>query len=111
MQRWGVTTQTNGKSKSEKFPPPHQDGAVGHPLEDQSKKSSVFGAKPETTLGLSRSLKSGEGPSVRKISNKDGSRGSSSSRKYIWGLKPPPALGLSMDLLFRSRSEVFGIRR
>ena len=106
-----MVPQTHGKSKSEKFPPPHQDGAVGHPVEDhQSTKSSVFGAKPEASFGSSRSLKAGEGTAMRKVSNKEGTRGSS-SRKYIWGLKPPPALGLSMDLLFRSRSEVFGNRR
>ncbi|CAN7066097.1 hypothetical protein IGI04_039916 [Brassica rapa subsp. trilocularis] len=111
LDRCRVVPQTHGKSKSEKFPPPHQDGAVGHPVEDhQSTKSSVFGAKPEASFGSSRSLKAGEGTSMRKVSNKEGTRGSS-SRKYIWGLKPPPALGLSMDLLFRSRSEVFGNRR
>lgn len=27
-----MITHTNAKSKSEKFPPPHQDGALGHPL-------------------------------------------------------------------------------
>ncbi|KAH0932408.1 hypothetical protein HID58_009525 [Brassica napus] len=112
LDRCRMLPQTNGKSKSEKFPPPHQDGAVGHhPVEEdhhQSKKNSVFSAKHEASFGSSRSLKVGEGTSMRKISNKDGS---SSSRKYIWGLKPPPALGLSMDLLFRSRSEVFGVRR
>ncbi|XP_013628614.1 PREDICTED: probable serine/threonine-protein kinase At1g54610 [Brassica oleracea var. oleracea] len=113
LDRCRVLPHTNGKSKSEKFPPPHQDGAVGqHPVEEdhhQSKKSSVFSATHEASFGSSRSLKVGEGTSsMRKISNKDGS---SSSRKYIWGLKPPPALGLSMDLLFRSRSEVFGVRR
>ncbi|CAH8383795.1 unnamed protein product [Eruca vesicaria subsp. sativa] len=114
LDRCRVVPQTHGKSKSEKFPPPHQDGAVGHPVEEdhhQPKKNSVFGAKHEASFGSSRSLKAGEGTSMRKISNKDGSRGTSSSRKYIWGLKPPPALGLSMDLLFRTRSEVFGIRR
>uniref|UniRef100_A0A1J3GK56 Putative serine/threonine-protein kinase n=1 Tax=Noccaea caerulescens TaxID=107243 RepID=A0A1J3GK56_NOCCA len=109
LDRWKVAPQTHGRSKSEKFPPPHQDGALGnHPVEDLSKKGSVFGAKAETSYGLSRSFKAGEGTSMRKISKKDGS---SSSRKYIWGLKPPPALGLSMDLLFKSRSEVFGVRR
>ncbi|KAG2296859.1 hypothetical protein Bca52824_043528 [Brassica carinata] len=113
LDRCRVLPHTNGKSKSEKFPPPHQDGAVGqHPVEEdhhQSKKSSVFSATHEASFGSSRSLKVGEGTSsMRKISNKDGS---SSSRKYIWGLKPPPVLGLSMDLLFRSRSEVFGVRR
>ncbi|KAL0710427.1 hypothetical protein Bca4012_017405 [Brassica carinata] len=115
LDRCRVVPQTHGKSKSEKFPPPHQDGAVGHPVEEdyhQSNKNSVLGAKNEASFGPSRSLKAEEGTSMRKISTKDGSRGSSSSsRKYIWGLKPPPALGLSMDLLFRSRSEVFGVRR
>ncbi|KAJ0261837.1 Protein kinase superfamily protein [Hirschfeldia incana] len=111
LDRCRVFPQTHGKSRSEKFPPPHQDGAVGHPVEEdhhQSKKNLVFGEKHEASFGSSRSLKAGDGTSMRKISNKDGS---SSSRKYIWGLKPPPALGLSMDLLFRSRTEVFGVRR
>ncbi|KAJ4907443.1 Protein kinase superfamily protein [Raphanus sativus] len=111
LDRCRVLPQTHGKIRSEKFPPPHQDGAVGHPVEEdhhQPKKNSVFGEKHEASFGSSRSLKVGEGTSMRKISNKEGS---SSSRKYIWGLKPPPALGLSMDLLFRSRSEVFGVRR
>lgn len=27
-----MITHANAKSKSEKFPPPHQDGALGHPL-------------------------------------------------------------------------------
>ncbi|KAF8109214.1 hypothetical protein N665_0100s0003 [Sinapis alba] len=109
LDRWRVVAQTYGTSKSEKFPPPHQDGALGHPVEeDQSNKSSVFGA----SFGSSRTLKSGEGTSMRNFSNKERPRGSSSSsRKNTWGLKPPPALGLSMDLLFKSRSEVFGIRR
>ncbi|KAL3374199.1 hypothetical protein AABB24_005919 [Solanum stoloniferum] len=32
LDRWRMMTQANAKSKSEKFPPPHQDGAVGYPL-------------------------------------------------------------------------------
>ncbi|KAL0877209.1 hypothetical protein Bca101_026914 [Brassica carinata] len=113
LDRWRMVPQTHGRSKSEKFPPPHQDGALGNPVEeDQSNKSSVFGA----SFGSSRSLKAGEGTSMRNSSNREGPRGSSSSsssssRKNIWGLKPPPALGLSMDLLFKSRTEAFGIRR
>lgn len=31
-QRRRLITHANAKSKSEKFPPPHQDGAVGYPL-------------------------------------------------------------------------------
>lgn len=32
MQRRRLITHANAKSKSEKFPPPHQDGALGYPL-------------------------------------------------------------------------------
>lgn len=31
-QRWRLITHANAKSKSEKFPPPHQDGALGFPM-------------------------------------------------------------------------------
>ncbi|KAK9136985.1 hypothetical protein Sjap_007579 [Stephania japonica] len=31
-QKWRLITHANAKSKSEKFPPPHQDGALGFPL-------------------------------------------------------------------------------
>lgn len=31
-QRRRLITHANAKSKSEKFPPPHQDGAVGFPM-------------------------------------------------------------------------------
>lgn len=31
-QRRRLVTQANAKSKSEKFPPPHQDGQLGFPL-------------------------------------------------------------------------------
>ncbi|XP_010555575.1 PREDICTED: probable serine/threonine-protein kinase At1g54610 [Tarenaya hassleriana] len=112
LDRWRVITQTNEKSKSEKFPPPHQDGAVGHPL-DGSNKSAVFDTSFGSSLSngkSSRSLKAGEGTSMTKAPIKDGSRGSSSSRRFIWGLKPS-GLGISMDLLFKNRSEVFGNQR
>lgn len=32
QQRRRLITHANAKSKSEKFPPPHQDGAVGFPV-------------------------------------------------------------------------------
>ncbi|KAE8736021.1 inactive beta-amylase 9 [Hibiscus syriacus] len=32
LARRRMITQTNAKSKSEKFPPPHQDGTLGYPL-------------------------------------------------------------------------------
>ncbi|XP_039048987.1 probable serine/threonine-protein kinase At1g54610 isoform X2 [Hibiscus syriacus] len=44
LDKWRVMTQTNAKSKSEKFPPPHQDGAVGHPVDASNKGPVSFGA-------------------------------------------------------------------
>lgn len=32
LQKRRLITHANAKSKSEKFPPPHQDGALGYPL-------------------------------------------------------------------------------
>lgn len=32
LQRRRLITHANAKSKSEKFPPPHQDGTLGYPL-------------------------------------------------------------------------------
>ncbi|XP_076891772.1 putative serine/threonine-protein kinase At1g54610 [Bidens hawaiensis] len=61
LDRWRVVNQSNAKSKSEKFPPPHRDAAVGHPLDpshnggpvsfgagddDQSFSSAVFDPRP-----------------------------------------------------------------
>lgn len=40
LNRRIVITQRNAKSKSSKFPPPHQDGAVGHPLDTLHKDKS-----------------------------------------------------------------------
>ncbi|KAK2411974.1 putative serine/threonine-protein kinase [Trifolium repens] len=32
IDKWRLVTRANAKSKSEKFPPPHQDGTLGYPL-------------------------------------------------------------------------------
>ncbi|KAK9161478.1 hypothetical protein Syun_007819 [Stephania yunnanensis] len=32
VDKWRLVTHANAKSKSEKFPPPHQDGALGFPM-------------------------------------------------------------------------------
>ncbi|XP_022736324.1 probable serine/threonine-protein kinase At1g54610 isoform X1 [Durio zibethinus] len=112
LDKWRVMTQTNAKSKSEKFPPPHQDGAVGHPVDashkgpvsfggtDTSFSSSVF---PKSS-GSAKSSGPTGGPSRRRKTSKDPQR--APSRKFIPGFKPS-SLGLSMDLLFRGKSEVF----
>ncbi|RWW10844.1 hypothetical protein GW17_00025597 [Ensete ventricosum] len=44
LERMRLMTRINVTSKSEKFPPPHQDGAVGIPLNDSYKGPSSFTA-------------------------------------------------------------------
>ncbi|EOY22588.1 Kinase superfamily protein [Theobroma cacao] len=113
LDKWRVMTQTNVKSKSEKFPPPHQDGAVGHPVDtsqkgpisfnasDTSFSSSIFTSK---SSGSVKSSEPGSGPSRRRKAKRDTQR--APSRKFIRGLKPS-SIGLSVDMLFRGKSEVF----
>lgn len=42
LQRRRLITHANAKSKSEKFPPPHQDGALGYPLGSSHLMDPVF---------------------------------------------------------------------
>ncbi|XP_022137493.1 probable serine/threonine-protein kinase At1g54610 [Momordica charantia] len=109
LDRWRNVTKANGKSKSEKFPPPHQDGAVGYPPHETSEKGHFSFGAADTSFGSSIfSSKSGSvtssgapgGPSRRKKADKD-NPSVSSSRKLIRALKP--SIGLSMDLLFRGK--------
>lgn len=105
-------TQTNAKSKSEKFPPPHQDGAVGHPLDpsrkgpisfgapDPSFSSSIFNSK---SSGSVKSIGAGGGPSRRKTNKDDPHR--ASSQKFIRALKPS-SIGLTMDLIFKAKKSI-----
>ncbi|RZS17747.1 hypothetical protein BHM03_00049930 [Ensete ventricosum] len=44
-----LITHANAKSKSEKFPPPHQDGALGYPLESSYHMDPAFDP-PETSF-------------------------------------------------------------
>ncbi|KAK4569186.1 hypothetical protein RGQ29_004547 [Quercus rubra] len=110
LDRWRIVTQANAKSKSEKFPPPHQDGAVGYPLDTSHKGPVSFGAH-DASFGSSifNSKSSGPvkstgvtgGPSRRKRTNKEDPH-IASSRKFIRGFKPS-SIGLSVDLLFRAK--------
>lgn len=105
-------TQANAKSKSEKFPPPHQDGAVGHPLDTSRKGPVSFGA-PDVSFGSSifnskssgsvKSIGAGGGPSRRKTNKDDNHR--ASSQKFIRAFKPS-SIGLSMDLIFKAKKPV-----
>ncbi|CAI8610576.1 unnamed protein product [Vicia faba] len=42
IDRWRLITRANAKSKSEKFPPPHQDGTLGYPLSSSYHIEPVF---------------------------------------------------------------------
>lgn len=109
LDRWRAMTQTNVKSKSEKFPPPHQDGAVGYPQDashkgpvsfvasDASFGSVVFNTK---SSGSVKSMGAVGGSSRRKKTNReDPTR--APSLKFIQAFKPS-SIGLSMNLLFNS---------
>ncbi|MBA0768630.1 hypothetical protein Gotri_017420 [Gossypium trilobum] len=103
-----VMTQTNGKSRSEKFPPPHQDGAVGHSLDaDASLKGSItsFGANntPFSSSVLNTSSGFATGPPIQRKTNKDPRR--ATSRGFVHSYKPT-SIGLSLDL--GCKPEVFG---
>ncbi|KAK7387860.1 hypothetical protein VNO78_22656 [Psophocarpus tetragonolobus] len=42
IDRWRLVTHANAKSKSEKFPPPHEDGALGYPLGSSHLMDPIF---------------------------------------------------------------------
>ncbi|KAH7578531.1 hypothetical protein JRO89_XS01G0394200 [Xanthoceras sorbifolium] len=118
LDRWRVVNQANAKSKSEKFPPPHQDGAVGHPHDASHKAPVSFGA-PDIFIssstfntkssGSAKSTGAVGGPSRRRRTNKDEPQ-MAHSRNFVRGLKPS-SIGLSMNLLFKGKSEVLGSRK
>ncbi|XP_010250585.1 PREDICTED: probable serine/threonine-protein kinase At1g54610 isoform X1 [Nelumbo nucifera] len=120
LDRWRLLTQANSKSKSEKFPPPHQDGALGFPSDDISRNgpvsfvvpdtsftSSVFDTK-ESRLGIShsgplRNSAAAGGPSRRRRNNKD--LQIAPSRMFMRTFMPS-SIGLSMDLRTKGKESV-----
>ncbi|XP_027355766.1 probable serine/threonine-protein kinase At1g54610 [Abrus precatorius] len=109
LDRWRVVTHANAKSKSEKFPPPHQDGAVGYPQDASNKGPVSFGA-PDTSFGSGIFNSKPSGP-VRSHGGAGLYRGTktkkeesqmASSWKFMRPFKPS-TVGLSMDLLFRNK--------
>ncbi|KAF6161582.1 hypothetical protein GIB67_009461 [Kingdonia uniflora] len=123
LDRRRQLTQTNAKSKSEKFPPPHQDGAVRFPL-DSSQNGPMSFAAPDTSFASSifepklsvishsssvRNPSAVGGTSRRRISNKEEPQ-MAPSRTFIRAFKGS-SFGRSMDLRFKGKqsvSEVFG---
>ncbi|KAI3785909.1 hypothetical protein L1987_45035 [Smallanthus sonchifolius] len=116
LDRRRVVNQSNAKSKSEKFPPPHQDAAVGHSLDpshnggpvsfgagdDTSFSSSVFEPKSVSEFGTVG------GPSRRN--HKRERSHNVSSRKFIRAFFPT-SISLNMDLRFKSKEAVLRNRR
>ncbi|KAL9243377.1 hypothetical protein vseg_017271 [Gypsophila vaccaria] len=111
LDRMRLVTQANAKSKSEKFPPPHQDGAVGVPLDpsngpisfgetEHSFDSSRFNPKLSKSV---RSIAPAEGPSRRRRTTKDPEFASTWKFFHAW---KPSAVGLSMDLMFKGKGSI-----
>nr|XP_043616435.1 probable serine/threonine-protein kinase At1g54610 [Erigeron canadensis] len=119
LDRWRVVNQSNAKSRSEKFPPPHRDAAVGHPLDpsenggavsfsagdDTSFSSSVFDSKSSRSVKESGTM----GGSSKRKHRRERSQTISSS-KFIRAFLPT-TISLNMDLRFRSKDSVFRNRR
>lgn len=107
-------TQANAKSKSEKFPPPHEDAAVGFPLDASHNGPVSFGASDSSfssSVFDPKSSRSVKDTGIRRRKNKkERSNQRPSSRRFIPAFIPS-AISLSMDLRFKGKesvSEVFG---
>lgn len=103
-------TQANAKSKSEKFPPPHQDAAVGYPLDNSNKgpvsfnmadnsfNSSIFDPKSSRPF---KSTTATGGPSRRRIKKEEPQMAPS---QRIFNAFLPSTIRLSVDLRLKKES-------
>lgn len=119
LQRWRILNQPNAKSKSEKFPPPHQDGALGHTLDKSHNGPISFGTSDNSFVSSkdSKDSKSSRaasdtaatvGPSKKRTKREGGT-----SRRFIRAFIPT-AGALSVDFRWKNKgsaSEVFPSRR
>lgn len=119
LDKWRVMNPANSESKSEKFPPPHQDGAVGFPhtsrngpvsfgATDTSFSSSFFNLKHSASV---RHTGTAGGPSKRKSSRAEPQ--TAPSRRFLRLLKTSsttPSMHPSSKGK-ESVSEVFGSQK
>ncbi|XP_059304282.1 probable serine/threonine-protein kinase At1g54610 [Lycium ferocissimum] len=113
LDRWRVMTQATAKSKSEKFPPPHQDGAVGHPLDASHNGPASFGVADasfnsssfDPKLQSLRSTTSTTAGTSGQRRNKKEEPHMAPSRKLIHAFLPS-SVRLSIDLRLRGRASV-----
>ncbi|KAJ8634083.1 hypothetical protein MRB53_027419 [Persea americana] len=125
LDRRRYITQGNAKSKSEKFPPPHQDGSVGFQLDalhngpisfgppETSFASSIFGAKKDRDRGVPQSgplgnpsaaaAAGGGEPFWRMKAGGKEEHHMAPSRTFIRTFKPS-SIGISMDLRRKGKS-------
>ncbi|KAK4410748.1 putative serine/threonine-protein kinase [Sesamum angolense] len=118
LDRLRIMSDAKAKSKSDKFPPPHQDAAVGHPLDasqngpmsfdaaDTSFSSSIFDPKASRSL---RTTTPKNGTSRRKNSKDEPQR--APTRSFINAFHPS---SVGWDFRFgrrRTISENFSERR
>lgn len=111
LDRWRMMTQANAKSKSEKFPPPHQDGAVGYPLNASHNgpaSFSIAAASFDSSFDpKSRSLRSTitTGGTSRQRRTKEEEPHMAPSRKLFHAFLPS-SFRLSIDMRLRGRASV-----
>ncbi|KAL6996884.1 hypothetical protein U1Q18_007011 [Sarracenia purpurea var. burkii] len=90
LNRWTVLSRASAKSKSGKFPPPHRDGAIGHPLESKSSGSVNNTAVTGGLLG-------------RRWTKKDVHWGPSQRFNHAF---IPTSVGLPMDFRLKGKRSV-----
>ncbi|KAL0441878.1 UNVERIFIED_CONTAM: putative serine/threonine-protein kinase [Sesamum radiatum] len=113
LDRLRIMSDVKAKSKSEKFPPPHRDGAVGRPPDASQNGPISFAA-----AGSSFTSSTFDPKSSRSLRNNGTSKSAASRRKNIkeephWApsrqfIKAfyPSTIGWSMDFRFGRRSAV-----
>ncbi|KAL8464271.1 hypothetical protein ACS0TY_033971 [Phlomoides rotata] len=98
LDRLRMMSDAKAKSKSEKFPPPHQDGDGGHPQNGPlSFNSSIFNPKSSRSL---RNDTSKSAASRRKKNHEEPYK--APSRRFINAFNPS-SIGWSMDFRFNRR--------
>ncbi|KAK4734919.1 hypothetical protein R3W88_009180 [Solanum pinnatisectum] len=111
LDRWRMMTQANAKSKSEKFPPPHQDGAVGYPLNASHNvpaSFSIANASFDSSFdpkSLSLRSTTTTGGTSRQRRTKKEEPHMAPSRRLINAFLPS-SFRLSIDMRLRGRASV-----
>lgn len=98
-------TQAMGKRKSEKISPPHQDAAVGNPLDKSHNFPVSFGAVGSSfrsTIYDPKSSRSAKDTGTMRIKNKkDHYTRRAPSRRFIRAFIPS-SVNISRDLRFKN---------